>query len=160
MYVACPLQNLVRRLGFGAELSPRDAGMLSYPLLVTSPLVCGDKTPTRNDSIAWLGPMVGSWVQVPARVDLRRTDYIQWGQAWLLKCYKAGLPLNCCGSCRPEPTGGQHSQRTAMKIYAYPIRPGAGFRIRRLHWKILYNMPRGTHKKIISYSSVDLDLQT
>jgi Transposase (partial DDE domain) len=35
-----------------------------------------------------------------------------------------------------------------MKIYAYPIRPGAGFRIQRLHRKILYNMPRGHKKKI------------
>jgi hypothetical protein len=51
-------------------------------VLVTSPPVCGDKTtPTRNDCIAWLGSIVGSWDQVPARVDLRRTDYIQWGQA-------------------------------------------------------------------------------
>jgi hypothetical protein len=73
--VACPLQILVRRLGFGAALSPR---MLVDPVLVTSPPVCGDKTtPTRNDCIAWLGLIVGSWVQVPARVDLRRTDYIQ-----------------------------------------------------------------------------------
>jgi hypothetical protein len=56
--------------------------MLSYPVLVTSPPVCGDKTtPTRNDCIAWLGLIVGSGVQDPARVDLRRTDYIQWGQA-------------------------------------------------------------------------------
>jgi hypothetical protein len=55
-------------------------------------------TPTRNDCIAWLGSMVGSWAQVPARVDLRRTNYIQWGQAWLLKGYKAGLPYNCCRS--------------------------------------------------------------
>jgi hypothetical protein len=35
-----------------------------------------------------------------------------------------------------------------MKIYAYPIRPGAGFRIQCLHWKILYNMPRGKNKII------------
>jgi hypothetical protein len=63
-------------------IKPKDAGMLSYPVLVTSPPVCGDKTtPTRNDCIAWLRLIVGSWVQVPARVDLRRTDYIQWGQA-------------------------------------------------------------------------------
>jgi hypothetical protein len=36
-----------------------------------------------------------------------------------------------------------------MTIYAYPIRPGAGFRIQRLHRKILYtgNMPRGHKKK-------------
>jgi hypothetical protein len=37
-----------------------------------------------------------------------------------------------------------------MKIYAYPIRPGAGFRIQRLHRKILYNMPRGQKTKIDS----------
>jgi hypothetical protein len=49
---------------------------------VYSPPVCGDKTtPIRNDCIAWLGSIVGSWVQVPAIVDLRHTDYIQWGQA-------------------------------------------------------------------------------
>jgi hypothetical protein len=61
----------------------------------------------------------------------------------------ASLPHNCCGSCRPEPTGSQRKERTAMKIYEYPIRPGAGFRIQRLHRKILYNMPRG-HKKNLS----------
>jgi hypothetical protein len=130
------------------RIKPKDAGMLSYPVLVTSLPVCGDKTtPTRNDCIAWLGSMVGSWVQVPARVDLRRTSYIQWGQALLLKGYKAGFPHNCCRSCRPEPTGSQHSECTAIKIYTYPIRPGAGFRIQHLHWKILYKMPRGHKKK-------------
>jgi hypothetical protein len=40
-----------------------------------------EENQARNDCIAWLGSMLGSWVQVPARVDLRRTDYIQWGQA-------------------------------------------------------------------------------
>jgi hypothetical protein len=41
-------------------IKPKDAGMLSYPVLVTSPPVCGDKTtPTRNDCIAWLGLIVG-----------------------------------------------------------------------------------------------------
>jgi hypothetical protein len=79
-------------------------------------------------------------------VDLRHTDYIQWGQAWLLKGYKAGLPHNCCGSCRPETTGSQRSERIAITIYAYPIQPGAGLQIQHLHRKILYNMPRGTKK--------------
>jgi hypothetical protein len=126
----------------------KDAGMFSYPVLVTSPTVCGDKTtPTRNDCIAWLGSIVGSWVQVPARVDLRCTDYIQWGQAWLLKGYKAGLPHNCCGSCRPELTGSQRSEHTAMTIYAYLIWSGAGFRKQLLHQKILYYWPRGKKKK-------------
>jgi hypothetical protein len=54
-------------------IKPKNAGMLSCPVLVTSPPVCGDKTtPTRNDCIAWLGLIVGSWVQVLARVDLKR----------------------------------------------------------------------------------------
>jgi hypothetical protein len=79
--------------------------------------------------------------------------YIQWGQAWLLKGNKAGLPHNCCGSCRPEPTGSQNSEHTAMTIYAYLIRPGAGFRIQRLHRKILYNMPRGKKKIVVITSS-------
>jgi hypothetical protein len=35
-----------------------------------------------------------------------------------------------------------------MMKYAYPIRLGAGFRIQHLHWKILYNMPRGQKKKL------------
>jgi hypothetical protein len=41
-----------------------------------------------------------------------------------------------------------------MTIYAYPVRPGAGFRIQRLHRKILYNMPRGHKKKYIYTSHV------
>jgi hypothetical protein len=129
------------------RIKPKDASMLSYPVLVTSPPDCGDKTtPTRNDCIAWPGSIVGSWVQVPARVDLRRTDYIQWGTGLTPKGYKAGLPHNCCGSCRPEPTSSQRCEHTAMMIYAYLIRPGAGFWIQCLHRKKLYNMPRG-HKK-------------
>jgi hypothetical protein len=125
-------------------IKPKDAGMLSYPVLVTSPPVCGDKTtPTRNDCITWLGSIVGSWVQVPARVDLRRT--ISSGdRPDSKKGYEAGLPHNCCGSCKPELTGSQRSEHTAMTIYAYLI---AGFRIQRMHQKIPYNMPRGPKKK-------------
>jgi hypothetical protein len=99
-------------------LKPKDAGMLSYLVLVTSPPVCGDKT---THCIT-----VGTGL-TPKRL---------WS-----------LSHNCCGSCRPELTGSQRSEHTAMTIYAYLVRRGAGFRIQCLHWKILYKMPRGHKRK-------------
>ena len=43
--------------------------------------VRGDYTkPISYDSIAQLGPMVRSQVRVPAGVDLRSTDHVQWGR--------------------------------------------------------------------------------
>ena len=43
--------------------------------------VRGDNTtPISNDGLAGLGPMVQSWVQVPAGADLRRTDHVQLGR--------------------------------------------------------------------------------
>ena len=46
------------------------------------------------------------------------------------KWLQADLPHNCWGSCRPEPTGSQCSERTAMTIYAYLIRRGSGYNTR------------------------------
>ena len=37
-------------------------------------------TPSSNEGIARLGPMVRLQVRVPVGVDLMRTDHVQWGR--------------------------------------------------------------------------------
>ena len=73
MYVACPLQNLVQRLGFGAPLSPRILAHQGCRAWKTAPdlSVLGTKQALPStSSIAQLGSIVWARVQVPARADL------------------------------------------------------------------------------------------
>ena len=41
----------------------------------------GNTSPISNDSIAQLGPIVRSRVEVPVGADLRQTDHVQWGRS-------------------------------------------------------------------------------
>ena len=63
--------------------------------------VSGDNTtPISNDGVAWLGPMMQSWVWVLAGVDLRRTDHVQWGRPDSDKVIKQALPTTL-GALQP-----------------------------------------------------------
>ena len=63
--------------------------------------VCEDnKIPISNDGIAWLGPIVWSLVPVPAGVDLRSTDLIQWGRPDSEEIIKQAYPTTL-GALQP-----------------------------------------------------------
>ena len=64
--------------------------------------VRGDNTtPISNDGVAQLGPMVWSWVWIPAGADLRRPDHVQLGRPSSKEVIKQVKPTTL-GPCNPE----------------------------------------------------------